>query len=556
MKQKRRLISLFSLFFVFFSLSTKGSTNELKAVSFYQDETKSTVEFVFDQENVEITKDVKEREKQLLVDIKNTTAASKILRSFDTSQFEGNVLFVSAYKIPQTENIRVALQLRALTPSNFERQGAKILLHLQHHNEKENQLAGTNTSKEIDLTSLSSEEKTLDKTAEINSSVEEVLEVLVKSGPKKYKGKKITINVKEMPVSSLLQMIAEASGFNVILGQEIFSLPPLGLTLIEVPWDQALDTILSTSNLVAKKNGIILTITTLEKANKEKELEILARKMRQNSDPLVTKIFPVSFATGEDIKKILDPYSTPERGTVTIDSRTNYIIVKDSPEVIEKMKKVVEALDTQTPQVLIEAKIVEVSEKYSKEIGFRSGIGASYNPFDRGPSVASAAPKFSFNSVSGLPKDVAPNSAMALQFTNIGRFTDIALDLQLMESESKARIVSNPKVITQNKKKATLKVNTSYAFEMSKMTSAGTLVPGLESINAGINFNVTPQVTNEGSVVLDIDLTKDDFETADSSISKIPPTKGRSMKTSVLVDNGSTLVIGGLYNFLTGESHS
>ena len=178
-------------------------------------------------------------------------------------------------------------------------------------------------------------------------------------------------------------MIASASGFNVILSKEVEKKPNVTLSLTNIPWDQALDTVLDLSKLVATKNGNILSITTLEQATLERQKELEARTITLKKEPLVTKIFPISFAKPGDLQKIVETYLTKDRGTVTFDDRTNYLIVKDTPGNIEKIKKIIDTLDTQTPQIQIEAKIVEMSEGYSRQIGFCL-LYTSPSPRDRG----------------------------------------------------------------------------------------------------------------------------------------------------------------------------
>ena len=169
-----------------------------------------------------------------------------------------------------------------------------------------------------------------------SEKLEDILENLTLSGKKKYIGKKVSINVKDIKVEAILSLLSEASGFNIILTDEVSQLPPLTLSLVNVPWDQVLDTILGLNKLVATKNGVILMITTLEKATKDKEIEAKASELNRKEEPLVTKIFPISFTQTEEMVKILEQYSTKERGTLSTDVRTNSIIVKDLPVVIEK----------------------------------------------------------------------------------------------------------------------------------------------------------------------------------------------------------------------------
>ena len=143
-----------------------------------------------------------------------------------------------------------------------------------------------------------------------------------------------------------------------------------------------------------QKNGIILLVTTLATATKDKKIEIDAKRVAKKEERLVAKVFPISYAKTTDLNKIIKEYLTPKRGKTSEDKRTNSIIVKDTPEVIEKIRKIIQVLDTQTPQVLIESKIIEVTESYAKEIGLREGLGFGYDPVG---TAADDGPGFSFS---------------------------------------------------------------------------------------------------------------------------------------------------------------
>jgi type IV pilus assembly protein PilQ len=265
-------------------------------------------------------------------------------------------------------------------------------------------------------------------------------------------------------------MLADTSGFNVIIDEDVDKSPPLTLTFTNIPWDQALDTVLQLSNLVAKKNSNILMVTTYDKAVAEKQQKLENEKKIAEKEPLVTKIFPISFADLGDIEKILKEYLTPERGKITTDQRTNSLIVKDTVEIIEKMKKIVETLDTQTPQILIEAKIVEATESYSKRIGLENGLTFGYDPVS--PIQTSSGPGFSFNSAT------SPDAAnfMGVSIGVFRRLTNLNFNLQLMENESKARIISSPKVITQNKKLQLYRVQSKQVIEWPMLLKPQLLV--------------------------------------------------------------------------------
>ncbi len=543
---------------------THGS--ELKNIKFYQQGEISNLELQVDNEEIKLNKFQVTEDKQIIIDLKDTTATEKVMRAFDTSEFSGSVVFVSAYKKPNASNdLRIAIQLRENVRSNITRKGNTITLAIENRFGVFNQAAVE--------TSQSFEEKINDKElgkihVPKSESVEDILDNLTMAGRKKYIGKKITINVKDVTVEDILKIIADSSGFNIIITEEIKKLPPMTLVLTNVAWDQALDTILGLNKLVAKKNGIILMITSLEKATEEKKLEIEAKKLVEKEEPLVTKIFYISYASIDDMSTILQEYLTKDRGKISKDLRTNSLIVKDVPDIIEKMRKIIEVLDTQTPQVLIESKIVEVREAYAKNIGFTNGLSFGYDPMGALPPAGTlasggvggslapgligldAGPGFTFSSA---PTQSKP-TFFGINISRFNRMFNLDFTLAMMEQESKGKIISSPKVITQNKKKAEInsKDTTSFAVRTGVGDAATTTY---EPIDAKLVLQVTPQVTNEGSISLEIDLSKEEF--GDRPSADAPPNKAqRAVKTNVLVDNGSTIVIGGIYNYSKTEAHS
>jgi type IV pilus assembly protein PilQ len=253
------------------------------------------------------------------------------------------------------------------------------------------------------------------------------------------------------------------------------------------------------------------------------------------------------------MKKILEPYLTPERGKIADDARTNYLIIKDTAEVIEKMKKIVEAMDTQTPQILITAKIVEIREEHIKEIGLANGIGFGYDPV--GAKEADVGPGFSFNSAANPTSDTASGILGGITIGRFKRALNLGFNLKLMEKESKLRIVSSPKVVAQNKVAADISTTDTTSFKKSLQTQTGT-EESWEAVSASMRLSVIPQVTNEGSIIMDINLSKESFDRT-TAIGNRPPDKaGNIIKTNVLVDNGSTIVLGGVYTFEVGEGET
>ena len=534
---------IFFSIFVLIPVALYGTL--LQSINFQQKGNTSSLEFVFDSKDFKARSFSVREDKQIIVDIEGVTANSKVLRPFDTSEFEGPVVFVSPYVRPGGgNNIRVVLQLRDNVGSALSVQEDKATLTV------ENRFGAFAAS------GITSPDGGTDTSVNIpkSDSIEDILENLTLSGPKQYVGKKISINAKGLSLEDTLKTIAEISGLNIILTDQARNSPPLSLSMVDIPWDQALDTLMDLNGLVAQKSGAILIIRTyaeMAERKKAEEEQEKAMAAAEGSENLETRILPINYADTAALSGMLKPYLTKEQGEIADDKRTNYLIVKDKPEVIEKIRGIVGALDTQTPQVLIESKIVEVNESYSKTLGFMQGVNFAYDPIGRVPNT-NQGPGFTF-STAPVGGDGGRNTA-GLVITRFSRFLNLNFQLQLMESESKGKVVASPKVITQHNQAATITSSDETSFEVVQGTPPDSQTT-YQTVSATLTMEVTPKVTNEGSINMDISIDKGSFGARPSTGSPPNQTK-RSVKTSVLVDNGATVVIGGLYNYSKAEAHS
>lgn len=534
----------FSLCLIGF-LGTIVHAQEITNVSFTQDGEISKLIIDTDKgataERFHVTED-----KQIILDIRNIKVSPKLLRGIDTSEFPGSTVFISGYRKPGTKNdVRFAVQLRDNVRSLLEIKDNRIILNIENRFGvfSRNQIKGPEATEAAALT-----EDSVGINVPKSTSVDDILLNLTLAGPKKYVGKRISINVRNIPVVDILNMIAETSGFNIIIDQEVEKLPPVTLSLTNIPWDQALDTMMKIAQLSAEKTGNILIMKTQAQANKEKDDQQKLEALKIKLEPLVTRIFLINYATLADISKIVKDYLTPERSAIQMDERTNSLIIKDTVESIERVKKIIETLDTQTPQILIESKIVEAAETYSKRIGLARGVSFGYDPFGAlgsgTPALGTVAgPGFSFSSAPGA----AASTVLGMNVSVFKRLTGLDFQLQLMESERKGRIISTPKVVTQNKKAATITSSTQTSYQVVQQGGASAQnTVTFQPITAQLNLSVTPQVTNDGAISMAIQVTKQSFTTRPGDGAP-PDLATRNVNTNVLVDNGSTVVIGGLY---------
>ena len=534
---KKWILTLFM--FVVGGSALAQKTSQIKSVNFLQEGeiSKLIIDFtgkvIFEKNHVKA-------DKQIILDVKNVQAEKRFLRGIDTSEFSGSTVFVSPYKRPGSKNdIRFAIQLRDNVRSFAELKGNRLILSI------ENRFGVFTRTK---LKKAEGEDFTADKTGKKllvpkSTSLNDILENLTQSGVKRYVGKKISLNVNNIPYFEVLKMIGETSGFNIIIEDDVTKLPPLTISLTNLPWDQILDTIMDLGDLVAVKFGNILTIKTAKSAREERKAELENEKNNKSLEPLVTKIFPISYAEIASLQVILQNYITPERGSIQNDTRTQQIIVKDTVEVIERIKKIIETLDTQTPQILIEARIIEAEENYDFRAGLTDGIRGNYDAFTPGSDLTDAG-TFTFSSA----PDLGDPSLFSVGNLNIGRFTNLAFQLELMETEQKGKIISSPKIITENSKPASI-ISTDqriFIVQTGVDQNTGAAISSPTTLQAQINLTVTPKVTNEGSIAMQVTVQKDGFKqsTVDG---ELPLQTSKTINTNVLIDNGSTVVIGGLY---------
>ncbi|MCY4643671.1 MAG: type IV pilus secretin PilQ [Bacteriovoracales bacterium] len=535
------------------------SSFNLESINFVQEGEISKLIFKFDKTGIKASRFQNEKDKQIILDIKDVKADSKVMRAFDTSEFEGATVFVSPYRRPGNLNdIRVAVQLRDNVRSILESINTTLVLRIENR-------FGVFSGKNFSHQGMTQSGKNLlqgnekDALIKINvpksNSVNDILENIVLSGKKRYVGKRIHIDVKKIAITDLFKMIADSSGFNIIVDESVAALPPMTLSLTDTPWDQVLDIILETSKTVALKKENILIIKTYAKAQAEKKLQHDQAKLLEVQEPLVTKIFPISYANASELMKGLKEYSTKDRGKISLDERTNQLIIRDTVENIGRMKKMIEVLDTQTPQILIEAKIVEVFDEFSQKIGLSRGVEMTYSSggVSTGTGSSTQDSEFSFSSI-GNYKD--EGTALGVSVNIFKKLVGLNTTLELLEQESSGRVISSPKVITQNKKAASIVSTSSKTYRKSVSAEEGTVT--YDSVSAPLSLQVTPQVTNEGAIVMEVSLQKSEhIPTEASRTGGAPPdTSSNSISTNVLVDNGSTIVIGGVYSFTEAEGHT
>ena len=375
-------------------------------------------------------------------------------------------------------------------------------------------------------------------------------------GGKTYTGRRLSLDFKDVEISDVLRLIADVSDLNVIAGDEVKGQVTIRLT--DVPWDQALDVMLLTKGLGFVHVGNVLRIAPQEVLKAEEAARLEARRANEKLADLVVKIHPVNYSKATELEPMVKKLLT-SRGTVQVDVRTNTLILKDIPSVVEESVALVKAVDTPTPQVLIESKIVEAKLDFSRDLGAVWGIGS--NPDTVGNSHDTPPPQQTFPGTSfpfQQPNNVVvsnPITSSANGLMNLGGYIlndrfNLTLQLQAAESNGEGKVISSPRVVTLDNREAKIEQGVSIPYQTFENGDAQ-----LEFIDALLSLVVTPHITADKSIIMKIHVTRNAPGPA------TPPTGAPSItkneaNTETLVKDGQTLVLGGIYVIDRSETQS
>jgi len=376
----------------------------------------------------------------------------------------------------------------------------------------------------------------------------------------RYTGTHISLDFKDADIRNILRLIAEVSNLNIVAGDDVQGTVTLRLT--DVPWDQALDVILLSNNLGKTLEGNILRVAPIERLNRERQAAIAARETEAKLEPLKKGLIPVSYADASELKdviinsKVLSP-----RGSIEIDQRTNTMIVIDIEKNIREVRRIIDQLDTPTPQVLIEAKIVQINPSYTKELGisWEGGYATSHGndaligvggqegvEIDLGTGTVTTK-----GSIVDLAPAVGPGVGGGISFGYLKPGFGIFQKIAGLEKEEKLEILSSPRIMTLDNQEAIIEQGVDLPY--LKLSEEG--VTSTEFKKATLSLKVTPHVTADGSIMMDIEVKKDQ-KSAQTGAGGEPGIDTRRAETKVLVRNGDTVVIGGIYEENTTDIYN
>ena len=515
---------------VHFAESRNAVTLDLKDIDFRRGND-GAGRVVVELPNSQVGVDIKQQGQNLVVEFLRASLPDRLRRRFDTTDFGTPVQAMTASQIG--ERVRLVVEPRGNWEHSAYQSDNQFVLEVRRQKVDPNKLT---------------------------------------QGPG-YSGEKLSLNFQNIEVRALLQVIADFTNFNVVTSDTVTG--TVTLRLKDVPWDQALDIIMQAKGLGVRKNGNVLWIAPKDEINAKEKMDLEAKVEVAKLEPLRTQAFQLNYVKAEDIAKGLTGRSTSgggggsnstttkmlsERGSVLFETRTNQLFVSDIPSKLEEIQQLITKVDIPVRQVLIEARIVEADDTFSRTLGARlgsvmlngSGVGrgelrgsvsGSYTALSRQMGwLADTPPMDSYNFVN-LPAnaiDGTSAASFAISLFKAGSEKFLNLELSALEADNKGRIVSSPRVITADQVKALIEQGTELPYLVASSSGATSIA----FRKANLKLEVTPQITPEGGIILDVDVNKDSVGIQTTAGYAIDT---KHVQTQVLVENGGTVVIGGIF---------
>ena len=493
---------------------------------------------VVDLSSANIGIDIRQQGRQVVVDFLSTNVPRNLVRRLDVGDFGTPVRYVDTFE--QGGNARMVIEPRGIWEYSAYQTDTQFILEVKPVKEDPNRL--------------------------------------VQSSTPGYAGEKLSLNFQNVEVRAVLQVIADFTGLNIITSDTVGG--NLTLRLKDVPWDQALDIILQAKGLSKRKNGnVVLIAPTDELAAKEK-LALEAQNAVSDLEPVRTESFALSYAKAADVKALLsdkDQRILSKRGSANVDERTNTLFIQDTSARLEEARRLVLQLDVPVRQVLIEARIVIADDLWGRQLGARFGTQSAFNtnqynvgvsgaltdtvsPLGNNP-VSRGSSSLVYNGAgASLPIGAQPEQlnvnlpvvgaagSLGLSILNLGSGNLVNIELSALESDNRGKVVSSPRVITADKKKAVI----SQGTEIPYLTAAASGATTVAFKPAVLELSVTPRITPDDKIIMDLDVKKDSVGSlVNSGVGPVPTIDTKKVSTQVLVDNGDTIVLGGIFEQTT-----
>ena len=409
---------------------------------------------------------------------------------------------------------------------------------------------------------------------EINPVSDEIEEASsIYSETKEYEGQRLTLNFQDIETRAVLQLLAETSGRNIVVSDTVQG--NVTLRLRNVPWDQALDIVMTTKGLDMRQNGNVIIVAPAEEIAARETADLEARNAISELEPMYSEFLQVNYAKAADLATLISADSggntmLSDRGSIAVDDRTNTLLVQDTATRLEDIRRMVRALDVPIKQVLIESRIVVVNDDFSRDLGVRLGVTAYRENAPDGAAVISGTGSGTDTMINSIVDNLGTtglitpvelpilgdryNVNVPVSENAAGRFSlavldsDYLVDLELtaLEAEGRGEIVSTPRVITANQKEARIEQGVEIPYQQSASSGATTV----QFKKAVLSLEVTPQITPDNNIIMDLRVHKDNVGEIISTGGlggTVPSIDTRAVETQVLVEDGQTVVLGGIY---------
>ena len=467
--------------------------------------------------------DIRKQGKSVIIEFLNATLPPNLERRLNVVDFATPVQTIETFS--QGENVRMVIKSTGLWEHSAYQADTKFILEVRSLEKDSNMLTRRRRSQEG------------------------------------YVGEKLSLNFQNVEVRAVLQVIADFTELNIITSDSVTG--NLTLRLKDVPWDQALDIMLQAKGLDKRQIGNVIMIAPRDEIAAKEKLDLEARQQISDIEPIHTEIFQMNYQKAEAMKALLgdtDQKMLTKRGSVAIDVRTNTLFVRDTPTQLEEVRKLLEKIDVSVRQVLIEARIVEATDLFSRSLGARFGVqnisstGGGYD-FSQSGAIAGAqgssalaggtapagtAPLNVNLPAAGLAGVLGGPAALGLSLIKINNRFLINLELSALEADSKGRVISSPRVVTADQVEAIIEQGTEIPFQQA--TSSG--ATSVTFKKAVLSLRVTPQITPDDNIIMDLSVNQD---TVGQLTAAGPAINTKQVTTQVLVENGGTVVIGGIF---------
>lgn len=370
-----------------------------------------------------------------------------------------------------------------------------------------------------------------------------------------YTGEKLTLNFQKIDVREALNVIADFTETNMVISDTVKG--NITLRLKDVPWDQAFDIILQSRGLDMRKSGNVIQVAPREEIAAKEKIELTSRQEISELEDLRTESFPISYQKADALAALLSSDKQrilSKRGSAVVDARTNTLFVQDTSDRLEEARKLIKQVDVPVRQVMIEARVVEASDKFGKNLGVRLGyvsndafqVGNSTRLFGNiGANTITGGPLAGTTMPANTPNVNLPSAGTAGAFSmllfNSSLSKLLSVELTALETDSKGKVISSPRVVTSDQTEATIATGTEVPYQ--EASSSGATTVAFKS--ATLSLSVKPQITPDDHVIMDIKVNKDSVGTLYAGVPSIDTNK---VTTQVLVENGGTVVIGGVYS--------